>query len=66
MVDDGLRGGEARAMVDVRGKDRSRTMRGVIWVWDLAPAARPEEGGWRKRIAMGGIIGSWCGGGIYS
>lgn len=45
MVDDGLRGGEARAMVDVRGKDPSRTMRGVIWVWDLAPAGWPEEDG---------------------
>lgn len=38
MVDDGPRGGEARAMVDVKGKDRSRAMHEVIWVWDLAPA----------------------------
>lgn len=45
MVDDELIDGEGRVLLDVTGRGRSRTMRGVTRVWDLASAGWPKEGG---------------------
>lgn len=45
MVDDELISGEGGMAVDVTGRGRSRMMRGVTRVWDLAPPGWPKEGG---------------------